>query len=200
MKRLRNLVLGFALVTALAISVVPVLAAQPPTSPNPSLDPQCSLDVIFVLDESYSLASPSSTPAAQVRTSMKAIINAMEGTGSYVRVVEFSISARGASIGGSTGWQEVDSAYAATDFPYYIDNTVGSSNSAAGYYPEGGFNITTGTNWEDALDEVDAIPDRVSGKKPLVIMMTDGDPNTYYDSNGTLHTASRPTVCAGRPG
>jgi len=157
---------------------------------NPDLTP-CPQRIIFVLDESGSIAGAGGGGAVnintQVRNAASAFINSLNGTGTQVTVVEFNSTARRASIGGSTGYSVVNSAYI-TQFNNYValdDNTTGSSDS---YDPEDYSCVVPQncyTNWEDAFEEVYNINSSL-GLADLVIFFTDGQPTAYNNSWGNV--------------
>lgn len=159
--------------------------AQTP-DPNPDLEAGCGLDIVFVLDESGSIVAAGGAGfiADEVRSAADTFATALEGTGSRIAVVEFNSAARQASVGGSTGYQTVDSTYVSNFSSYlYGDCThtgcTGNNNTANSnqYDPEDyGFSDYF-TNWQDALEEVNTINDTLA-VADLVVFFTDGNPTT----------------------
>lgn len=162
---------------------------------NPDLAPGCGIDVVLVLDESGSIVGTGlgSDISQDVRDGATAFVQALANTGSHLKVIEFNSDAREASIGGSTGYQEVDAGYV-TDFDSYIAEDANGSPSNTEYDPE---DYDCGddcyTNWEAALQEVTdtaysggGTPLGPTGLPPLVIYFTDGDPTAHLDGNGDV--------------
>lgn len=110
-----------------------------------------ALNVILVLDTSESIAEVSGGPT-QVKDAAKAFVNGLAGTGARAALVTFSTSASG-RVAPTTDLAQITTAI--------------NSLSFSGW-----------TNWADALvkaqDYFAAFP---AGTKPLVVMVTDGDPN-----------------------
>ncbi len=177
-------ILPVLIVALLLLQVTATAFAANTPLPNPDLEPACALDVIFILDESGSIANPGGgAPSAvpSVRAATKAIVSSLQGTGSYMAVVEFSTYAQPAVIGGNTGYQEVDAAFE-TAFDAYVDNDAANAD----WTGNNGYNPGSFTNWEDALIKATNIGERVSGTPPLIIFFTDGNPNRYIDGSGNV--------------
>ena len=144
---------------------------------NPDLAAACGTDVIIVLDESTSVGPYE----ADVSTATKALVNGLNGTGSRVRFVEFSTGGRNASIGGSTAFQTVNDTLI-TQVTTYLDSGGGTADTR--YSPNGY------TNWEAGLSLAatpfsDLTPRTNNVGAPLVIFITDGDPNTVGPPSNT---------------
>ena len=137
--------------------------------PNPNLAAGCGLNVMLVLDESSSIASSGATN--HVRNAANAFIRSLSGTGSRVAITVFSSTAR---LG--VGYTLVNQATIDGVFTPYIEHR---------YSPNGT------TNWQAAMEKVkDANAAAVSGEPgakhaDLVVFVTDGDPNTVTNANGT---------------
>ena len=126
---------------------------------NPNLAPRCGIDLQLILDESGSIGTSGATGA--VRKAAKAFVNALDGTGSSVAVIDFSTAAQR-----PIDYTLVTPASIANTFNPYIDNQ---------YVPNGW------TNWEDAFA---ASGDEQDRGAPLVVFVTDGDPTARNDSTG----------------
>ena len=185
----------------LANSINTVLTpnAVMPVAANPDLVPECGIDIILVLDESGSIQLGNLTD--EVRTSAIEFVTGLSGTGTYVAVAEFDTGARRAQIdstgnGGGGGasytiaFQNIDADYV-TDFSAYMNNTADPGVDARGYYI-GSIGSDDYTNWEGGFQQVLAIGPRAgSGRQPLVIHFTDGDPTAVGANPGTVVGTSR---------
>ncbi len=176
-----------------------VLVAASPSSPveavrdpgtgqnNPDLDASCGTDVILVLDESGSIQSASAID--EVEDAVVALVNGLNGTGSRMRIAEFSTNARDASVGGSTAFQEVNDVFA-TDVNTYL-TTGGNAQLATNYNPGVGEQFT---NWEAGLFEAASpgspAPIGTGVGAPLVVFITDGNPNTVGTAGNSSGGAS----------
>jgi uncharacterized repeat protein (TIGR01451 family) len=141
-------------------------------APNPGLSAGCGLDVMLVLDESYSIRSPTDY-TNKVRDAAKAFLRALSGTGSSVAITVFSRTSRLAPF----GYTLVNQTTINDVFTPYIDNAPGSG----GYNPSPS---TAATNWQAGFNTVRQANE--SRRAQLVVFVTDGDPNTYTtDSGGT---------------
>jgi hypothetical protein len=144
--------------------------------PNPDLPAGCGLDVIFVLDESGSIVGigqDAEDISDQVRAAASTFLNALVDTGSRVTVVEFNSAARN-----PIPFTTVTPETIATIFDPYLIAGVDGSPDDDYYDPEDYGSSDYWTNWEDALEEVQAI-NTASGVAPLVVFFTDGNPTTY---------------------
>jgi len=166
--------------------------AQTPL-PNPDLQISCPYTIIFVLDESGSIAGVGADDiTAVVRSAAIDLMTALSGSGSQVAVIEFNSQARRAIIGGTTDYQVVDAAYI-TAFTNYINDAPGNTASADHYDPEDYSNTQYFTNWEDAFIQIQSIN---SGSLPsggfaeLIIFFTDGNPNAYINPQGGVTQGS----------
>jgi hypothetical protein len=172
----RLAILGAGVVSALALIAAGGAAnGATQATANPDLQPRCGLNLILVLDESYSIRSPTNS-IAQVRDAARAFLAPLADTGSQVEVQEFSTRA---AVG--VPWTTVTGASVAGGgvFENYIStgyNPVQSNPGQAGGY----------TNWDDALllartrgtGSVSGLP-----KADLVVFVTDGDPTAYNDAH-----------------
>lgn len=136
---------------------------------NPNLAAGCGLDVMLVLDESSSIASSGATQA--VRNAATSFVQSLSGTGSHVAITVFSSTAR---LG--VGYTLVNQSTVADVFTPYI-NTKYSPNGT--------------TNWQAAFETVKqanaAAAENLAGARhaDLVVFITDGDPNTVTNANGS---------------
>jgi uncharacterized repeat protein (TIGR01451 family) len=150
---------------------------------NPDLEPACGIDVIFILDESGSIVGTggASDISDEVRDSAHAFLNALEGTGSRVAIVEFNTEARN-----PIGYTQVTAANITNTFDPYLYDDPDSSPSNNYYDPED-YSCTSPqdcyTNWEAALKEVGSI-NTSSSVAPLVVFFTDGNPTAHLDNSG----------------
>ncbi|MDZ4847105.1 MAG: T9SS type A sorting domain-containing protein [Chitinophagales bacterium] len=171
------LLFSFANVQAQAVN-----NPEPEPASNPDLIPACGLDIIFIMDESGSIAGSgdATNVIAQARNGANQLLTALVGTNSRVAIVEFNLHARRAVIGGTTAYQVVD----ATTLPDYVDYLYANNGGtdAENYDPANAGNDGW-TNWEDALNEVEDILNN-DMYAPLVIFFTDGKPTAYNTSGG----------------
>jgi uncharacterized repeat protein (TIGR01451 family) len=141
---------------------------------NPDLDPTltCSgLKVIFVLDESYSIAQ--ANQQSTVRNGALALANALLGTNAQLRVIEFSNTANVVNLGGTTVNQSF-----INNFTSYLRINGNTSYNNQNYNPT--LSGCVGyTNWHAALTAVG------SQEGQLVIFFTDGNPTAYNVSPST---------------
>lgn len=156
-----------ALVLLLTWLWQPVLAQTAPIS-NPDLAPRCGLDIILAIDESGSFQGFEST----MRYGVRALLDLVADMGSRVALVEFNLDAR-APLG--LGYLPVTSGAGGTispggAFDLYLNNN---------YQPNGN------TNWEAAFQKIEEI-NRTQGAAPLVIFLTDGQPNAYVNPFGSI--------------
>jgi uncharacterized repeat protein (TIGR01451 family)/LPXTG-motif cell wall-anchored protein len=154
---------------------------------NPNLAASCGLDMTVILDESGSIESPINS-IALVEQAVDALALGLEGTGSKMRVVEFSTNARDAQIpSGNTGFQTVNNAYRTGPLNTYLTGT-GLPSSPTSYQPDN--DAPTGetfTNWEAGIYRAGTVPpSNYSPIPPLVVFITDGNPNTI----GTAGTST----------
>ena len=165
-----------------------IIIPQPTPAPNPDLIPACGLDIIFVMDESGSIAGSgdATNVVTQARNGATELLTALVGTNSRVAVVEFNLHARRAVVGGTTAYQVVD-ATTLPDFTDYLNANNGGTD-AENYDPANAGNQGW-TNWEAALNEVeDVLTNEMHA--PLVLFFTDGKPTAYYDSQGGTQSGS----------
>ncbi len=144
---------------------------------NPDLTTTCGTDVIVVLDESASIASPVDfTP--EVRAAILNFATGLVGTGSRLRLVEFSTNARDVVLPGGTGFQLVTSALHAQVADYL--NGAGLPQDPTSFHPSTEAGAQIYTNWEAGLFEATNPGSPATGGvgAPLVVFITDGDSNT----------------------
>lgn len=162
----------------MAVALLAVVGAQaspvaPGTVQNPGLDDTCGLDVVLILDESGSINTSGAT--GDVRNAAEAFVSGLEGTGSQVAIIEFNTRARF-----PIPFTPVTSATISSVFNPYINDTGGGE----GYDPSEYNSTEYWTNWDDALQEVEA--SNADGSTPsadLVVFVTDGDPTAYNDTH-----------------
>ena len=156
---------------------------------NPDLAASCGTDVILVLDESGSIASAGAI--GQVESAVVAFVDGLNGTGSRMRIVEFATNARDATLepapNGNAAFQEVNDAFA-TKVDTYL--AAGGEAGLSYNYNPGVGSGQQNTNWEAGLFEAAnpaAQPPIGTGTgAPLVVFITDGNPNTI----GTAGTST----------
>lgn len=170
-----------AAVLALAVAVAPASAADPVANPDLSL--ACGSRIVLVLDESSSIHDNGAT--GDVRSAAMSFAQGLAGTGSKLAIVEFGTRAR-TPLG----------------FTTVTTDAIGQGGAISRYVfaqpgaPEGGYDPPPSTefgiqytNWQDAMDEVNAL--NGADPAPLVVFITDGDPTAY-----NAPTAGDPTAVA----
>ncbi len=114
-----------------------------------------SLNIVLVLDESGSITD-NATYVTNVKSAATSFVNALNGTGANLKIVEFDEFATT-----PVDYTAVTAGNLAT-FTNYITNQYGSNS----FHSTGAW-----TNWEDALEKANA------GTKPdIVVFVTDGNP------------------------
>ena len=148
--------------------------AEPAISPNPDIVASCAdLDIIFVLDESGSIAGAGAQPLVQA--GVIAYLEALEGTGARVAFIDFADEAALVS-----DYLSVDSDYI-DDIQGYFDGTPLNGE----IYSAGG-----STNWHSAFNECLTLD-----TAELVMFFTDGNPTSYLNSMGNMaHCTSTGTT------
>ena len=131
-----------------------------PVNPPPPAPTACGFNVIFVVDQSGSMA-PYTTQVTSALANMASIFNR---AGSQAALIRFSD--------------------AATLTPM-ATSTYGTIN--AGYTPAGA------TNWQAAMQKATAL---LPSANTIVVFITDGDPNEYTDSGGTVQFTTNPITAA----
>ncbi|HXH18841.1 MAG TPA: T9SS type A sorting domain-containing protein, partial [Chitinophagales bacterium] len=154
-----------------------------------------TLKIIFVMDESGSIVGSgagTSNISAQVRGAASGILNALSETGAHVAIVEFSTTARRATVGGTTSFLPVTAQTINFFQDYIFDANATADNNH--YDPEDYLSTqsNTFTNWEDALQVVQSI-NAGEGPAPLVLFFTDGFPTAYNNASGGVVTGSSAT-------
>lgn len=177
---LKGLLLAAVFLFMLLPNVHAIDTPVPTPTANPDLIPSCGIDIIFVMDESGSIAGSgdATNVIPQARNGANELLTALVGTNSRVAIVEFNLHARRAVIGGTTAYQYVD-ANTLPDFVDYLYANNGGSD-AANYDPANAGNEGW-TNWEAALNQVEDILAN-DMYAPLVLFFTDGKPTAYYTS------------------
>ncbi len=158
-----------ALVLATPLPVASAVAAD--AVANPDLTLACGSRIVLVLDESSSIHDAGAT--GDVRNAAMSFAQGLSGTGSKLAIVEFGTRAR-TPLG----------------FTAVTPETMGQGGAISRYVfaqpgaPEGGYNPPPSTefgiqytNWQDAMDEVNAL--NGSDPAPLVVFITDGDPTAF---------------------
>ncbi len=150
--------------------------ATPAISANPNLTALCAdMDIVFILDESGSVSGYE----ADVEAGVMGFLQALDGTGVRVSVIEFDALANTVN-----NYAVVNTSYIAS-MQGYFDGTPYNGQT---YVPNGG------TNWQDAMDEIynQTRPD-------LIFFFTDGNPTGWtnggsvdYCSNGS--TTQQPEI------
>ena len=142
---------------------------------NPTAAPGCGFSMGIILDESYSIFLASGGVNG-VRSGLMSLINALNGTGTEVSLVEFNSAARYISGLGP----RVVNASAVTDYNNYANSSFGGASYDPGSYAAPNYY----TNWQDAfLTQRTAVPNYSSGPAGLpsdppdfLLFFTDGDP------------------------
>ena len=159
-----------SLIAALGVSTAGVAGATVAVPGNPDLGQACGLDFALVIDRSGSVAGAGAS--LTVRNAAKAFLGALVDTGSRVSLTSFAATAT------------VDNA--AT--PLTSANLAGLNAKVDG--------LTFGglTNWEDALIKAQSTFGAFTpaGRPPLVVVITDGNPNRWMD--GTSVSSSGGTA------
>jgi LPXTG-motif cell wall-anchored protein/uncharacterized repeat protein (TIGR01451 family) len=186
------------MIFAAGLGVVAGIAPTPFTSgtamgavnDNPDLAASCGIDVVLVLDESGSIESADAVD--DVEAAVRALLDGLAGTGSRVRIAEFSTNARDAVIGGSTDFQTVDATFRNAVETYLTGHPSNqSAQTATGYNPGYG---QVYTNWEAGLARADGVGD--AGPGGLVVFVTDGQPNTIGTSGSSSGGTTNATNAA----
>lgn len=155
--------------TAVLASPASATNTPPPDVTNPTIQ-GCGIPVTLVLDASGSIDN---TEAAQMRSAATAFMNGLADTGSSARIVEFA----------TTSKQLIER-----------KNVAGAGLTqllaAIASYKSGGLGSTT--NWESPLWRTGQGDPGLN--KGLVVFMTDGDPNTIGDVNGSGTSGATDTV------
>ena len=134
-----------------------------PSLPNPTLEAQCGLDFGLVLDSSGSIGNAG---IADLKDATDAFVDALVDTGSTVAVTSFSTSSPGS--GGAN----------------LSPTALTSANLASIKASYSGLNSDGWTNWEDGLDKMhDYFPPAQSWQPKLIVLITDGNPNTTNTSS-----------------
>jgi len=149
---------------------------------NPPYPETCGIDVIFVLDESDSIASEGI--GDDVRAGAEQLWQPLQGTGSTLTIVEFNTVARVTpvlNLAVTIGNHAIFDAYIDPENP----GTV--TPSADTYAPEAEVADDYWANWEDAFDISQTVN---SPTKDLLIYFTAGVPttNNYFPNNQLAHT------------
>lgn len=174
------------LVLALAVVGATPAAAVVPVAPNPPIAKACGIDVSLVLDASGSVQS--SGAVSSVRTAAADFLDALNGTGSTARVLQFAtlaeeLAARqvvdDGSLGQNGGLRDAITGYYNPIPPRPSDVDIyryrsGSPTSTGSWSLSNSSNQYT--NWQQALDLT------ATETAELVVFITDGDP-TAYDFN-----------------
>lgn len=135
--------------------------AYPAISNNPDLTAEClDLDILFILDESGSIDGFEQ----DVEDGAMAFLNALNGTGARVAVIEFNETARTV-----TDYTTVNTAL--------VNNMQGYFNGVN--FNGQNYNANSGTNWQDALDQALSLT-----SSDLLLFFTDGNPTGYTNSSG----------------
>lgn len=140
------------------------LASRIASSENPNIptDLLCQdLRVIFVLDESGSIAISGATQA--VKDGVSTLGNALLNSGATLQIIEFSTTSSVVNLGLNT----VNETYLSR-----LNDYLGAGYNGQNYNPVGA------TNWDDALRDVEVSP------ADLVIFFTDGFPTAYIGPDG----------------
>ncbi|MEZ4896514.1 MAG: VWA domain-containing protein [Saprospiraceae bacterium] len=136
----------------------------PDPAVNPPLSATCDdLQLIFIIDESGSIGNAGAT--TDVRDGTLAFLNALNGSGVDIAIIEFSTSARLV-----TNYVPINSTLIANVTGYFNGTPFNSQT----YSPSGS------TNWHHAM----YIADTLSIQPDMVILFTDGSPTAYGTTSG----------------
>lgn len=178
--RVNRLLLPAMLILFLLIELgaPPPVSAQDAPLANPDLSARCGLDIVLAVDESGSFQGFEST----MRYGMRALLDLVADTGSRVALVEFNLDAR-APLGLT-----------------YLPVTAGaggtiSTGGAFDLYLNSNYQPNGNTNWDAAFLKIEEI-NRTQGAAPLVIFLTDGQPNAYVNQFGSVLAGSSVTSVA----
>ena len=145
-----------------------------PSLPNPQLEAQCGLDFGLVLDSSGSIGN---TGIQNLKNATDAFVDALVDTGSTVAVTSFSTSSPGS--GGAN----------------LTPTALTSANLAGIKASYSGLNSDGWTNWEDGLQKMkNYFPPAQSWQPKLMILITDGNPNTTNTSSPGQYTDGSPAA------
>ncbi len=131
-----------------------------PAPTNPKIE-GCGIPITLVMDASGSIGGDEITA---MRSAASAFLNGLKDTGSTARIVEFATTSKE-----SIARQDI-AGQGLTDL----------LTTVAGYKSAG---LGNTTNWESPLWRT--LEEPIPGNKGLVVFMTDGDPNTVGDVNGS---------------
>lgn len=163
--KVRTLLLASLLVTGgLALGASPSSATE--TAPfNPNLTEACGLDFVLVLDRSGSIEDADGD--GDLEGAATSFLDAMKDTGSKAAIVSFA-------------------ATASVDWP--ATPVTSGANLTALKGAVTGLSYGGSTNWQDGLTKAQGAFAGLD--HPLVIVITDGDPNKYYSGNNLVGPGS----------
>lgn len=187
MRVLRAAAAVLLLAPATVLGATGSAADPPPSSTNPTITDSCSLDITLVLDASGSVAGFGAVE--DVREASAGFVNALDGTGSTVRLTQFgtvaaelaprsvvdpsSLAATGSlGTGLAQYYNPRPSRPDDVDFHSYSDGPLTDSDSYVTSNAADQF-----TNWDAALENA------VEPAADLVVIVTDGEP-TAFDLDG----------------
>ena len=137
----------------------------PAPTDNPDLTATCDdLQMVFILDESGSIGNSGATN--DVRDGVLAFMNALNGSGVEMAIIEFNATSRLV-----TNYQLINNALIASVTGYF--NGVPFNGQT--YSPSGN------TNWHDAINDAD----NLAIQPDLLIFFTDGEPTAYGTTSST---------------
>ena len=140
---------------------------MPVLFPNPDLDSGCyEIKLIFILDESGSIFTPVNY-ANDVRTGVLAFLNALNGQDIQMALIEFGTDARLV-----TNYTPINNMLIQNVDNYFLGIPFPGSGQI--------YNSSGGTNWQDAMNEADAL-----AASDILMFFTDGEPTCYVQPNGT---------------
>lgn len=139
------------------LTTTQVTTTTPTPATNPSLGQSCGLDIGLVIDNSGSVDT---TEMGQMKTALNSFVDAFSGTPTQFSVTRFDTTAN-----------------VLQNFTSNLTTTKNAINSVTA-------NGNT-TNWEDGLAKSFSTFDPRTDKTNLIVIATDGSPNTYNVSGGT---------------
>ncbi len=185
-RRLVSLVAVAAMILAtVTIGAPQAMAAETPL-PNPPIAKACGIDVTLILDASGSVQSSGAVGA--VRDAAAAFLDALQNTGSTVRMIQFATIGQQLAPRAvvTTESLEAGGVFAQAIKGYYNPQPPRPSTvEIKSYRGSGDINSPSSwtsstsiqyTNWNQVLDQTGTDPG------DLVVFITDGDP-TSYDFN-----------------
>ena len=155
--RITGAVSGAGTATRVVSSVINLDTTHNTITPNPTLAQSCGIDMVLVIDSSGSV---NATELQQMKDAFEDFVSAfLPGTPTEIAVVDFDTDA--------------------TVVTGFTNNTT-TLNTAINTPTTGGL-----TNWEDAIRDARLLFPHRLDKQNLIVLASDGDPNTIGSNGGT---------------